>query len=156
MSLREERIEQEVRKLAASVAEYQDIDIVEVKLFGKGRRTLLRITIDKIGGVALDECARFSRNLDPMLEAGGVIEGAYTLEVSSPGLDRPLIAHSDFEKSKGKLVRVIVKDKIDNQNFFIGRIIGVTADSVHLLIGKEERVIPLVNISKARLEIEII
>ena len=71
------------------------------------------------------------------------------------GLDRPLTALKDFERNKGKLVRIITKDKIDNQNFFLGRIIGITADIIQLDINGEERNIPFDNISRARLEIEI-
>ena len=96
---------------------------------------MLRVTIDEAGG-ALDDCERFSRSLGLLLEAEDSLQGPHNLEVSSPGLDRPLTALKDFERNKGKLVRIITKDKIDNQNFF-GRIIGITADIIQLdIMGK--------------------
>jgi ribosome maturation factor RimP len=115
----------------------------------------MRVTIDRSGGVALDDCERFSRSLGLLLDAEDSMQGPFNLEVSSPGLDRPLTVLKDFERHKGKLVRIITKDKIDNQNFFLGRIIGITADLIQLDINGEERNIPFDNISRARLEIEI-
>ncbi len=145
----------EALKLARQVADDQRVEVLEVRLLGRGKGALLRVTIDRSGGVTLDDCERFSRSLGLLLDAKDSLQGPYNLEVSSPGLDRPLTILKDFERHKGKLVRIITKDKIDNQNFFLGRIIGITADIIRLDINGEERNIPFDNISRARLEIEI-
>lgn len=145
----------EALKLARQVADDQRVEVLEVRLLGRGKGALLRVTIDRSGGVTLDDCERFSRSLGLLLDAEDYLQGPYNLEVSSPGLDRPLTVLKDFERHKGKLVRIITKDKIDNQNFFLGRIIGITADIIRLDISGEERNIPFDNISRARLEIEI-
>ncbi|MDP1759676.1 MAG: ribosome maturation factor RimP [Thermodesulfovibrionales bacterium] len=155
MDTRQSIVADEVLKLARQVAEDQSIEVLEVTLSGRGKGTLMRVTIDRSGGVTLDDCERFSRRLGLLLEAEDSLQGSYNLEVSSPGLDRPLTALKDFERNKGKLVRIITKDKIDNQNFFLGRIIGITADIIQLDINGKERNIPFDNISRARLEIEI-
>lgn len=155
MDTKQSIVEETALKLASQVAEDQSVEALEVKLSGRGKGTLLRVTIDRSGGVTLDDCERFSRRLGLLLEAEDSLQGSYNLEVSSPGLDRPLTALKDFERNKGKLVRIITKDKIDNQNFFLGRIIGITADLIQLDINGEERNIPFDNISRARLEIEI-
>lgn len=148
-------VEQKVSELAMQVAEEHGFEIVGVDLLGRGRRMLLRVAIDKDGGVTLDDCEMFSRSLDTLLDVEDLIHGAYTLEVSSPGLDRPLNTLKDFEKSIGKLVRVITKEKVDNQNFFVGRIIEVAGNLIRLSTEKKEINIFFDNISKARLEIEI-
>ena len=155
MDTKQSIVADEALKLARQVADDQSVEVLEVRLSGRGKGTLLRVTIDRSGGVTLDDCERFSRSLGLLLEAEDSLQGSYNLEVSSPGLDRPLTALKDFERNKGKLVRIITKDKIDNQNFFLGRIIGITADIIQLDINGEERNIPFDNISRARLEIEI-
>jgi len=147
--------EEKVLELAGQVAGEQNVEVVEVKLSGRGKGAVLKVTIDSAEGVTLDDCERFSRSLGLRLDAEDSLEGSYNLEVSSPGLDRPLTALRDFERQKGKLVRIVTKDKIDNQNFFIGRIIGVSADMIRLDINGKERNISFDNISRARLEIEI-
>lgn len=155
MDTKQSIVVDESLKLARQVADDQSIEVLEVKLLGRGKGALLRVTIDRSGGVTLDDCERFSRSLGLLLETEDSLQGPYNLEVSSPGLDRPLTALKDFERNKGKLVRIITKDKIDNQNFFLGRIIGITADIIQLDINGKERNIPFDNISRARLEIEI-
>lgn len=148
-------VEELILKLAGQVAEGQGVEVIGVNLLGSWNRMLLRVTIDKDGGVTLDDCEKFSRNLGSLLEIEDPVQSAYTLEVSSPGLDRPLTTLKDFEGNTGRLVRVITKEKIDNQNFFLGRIIGVAGNIIRLSIDKEEREIFFENISRARLEIEI-
>ena len=155
MDTKQSIVEETALKLASQVAEDQSVEVLGVRLSGRGKGTLLRVTIDRSGGVTLDDCERFSRSLGLLLEAEDSLQGSYNLEVSSPGLDRPLTALKDFERNKGKLVRIITKDKIDNQNFFLGRITNITADIIQLDINGEERNIPFDNISRARLEIEI-
>lgn len=155
MDTKQSIVEETALKLASQVAEDQSVEVLGVRLSGRGKGTLLRVTIDRSGGVTLDDCERFSRRLGFLLDAEDSLQGHYNLEVSSPGLDRPLTALKDFERNKGKLVRIITKDKIDNQNFFLGRLIGITADLIQLDINGEERNIPFNNISRARLEIEI-
>ncbi|MDP2278635.1 MAG: ribosome maturation factor RimP [Nitrospirota bacterium] len=155
MDTKQSIFEETALKLASQVAEDQSVAVLGVRLSGRGKGTLLRVTIDRSGGVTLDDCERFSRRLGLLLDAEDSLQGSYNLEVSSPGLDRPLTALKDFERHKGKLVRIITKDKIDNQNFFLGRITNITADIIQLDINGEERNIPFDNISRARLEIEI-
>ena len=116
---------------------------------------MLRVTIDKEEGVTLDDCERFSKNFEALLDVENPISGSYTLEVSSPGLDRPLRSLSDFEKNKGKLARIITVEKIQNQNFFIGHIVDIDNGLIKLSVNKREIDIPFEKISKAKLEIEL-
>lgn len=142
-------------KLGAPVADGQGVSIIDVEMTGGLRRPTVRVFIDKEGGVTLDDCERVSRGLSALLDVEDMIHTSYVLEVSSPGLDRPLKEIADFEKSVGKLARVITKESIDNRTFFIGRIQGVRGDDVLLKVGEGEVFeIPFDRISRARLEIE--
>ncbi len=149
--------EEKIRSLAAQVAGDFGYELVDVTLHGRGRRALLRVTIDKEGGVTLNDCEFFSRRLEALLDVEDPIAGPYTLEVSSPGLDRPLRDLNDLRRNIGKLVRVVTKEQIDNQSFFLGRLEGVHDDAIRLSLseGKKEIVIPYRNVSKAKLEIEL-
>ncbi len=150
-------IKEKILELATGVAEDEGVEIVNVEILGSVKKILLRIYIDKEGGVTIGDCERISRRLEALLDVEDFIKTSYVLEVSSPGLDRPLLQKVDFEKNIGKLVRIITSEKIDNQTFFIGRIIDVGDTWVRLKIkSKEEKdlYIPLNKISKAKLEIE--
>jgi len=147
-------IKQRVLHLAMQIADEQGAEIFDIELLGK-RKFLLRVVVDKEGGVTLDDCERFSKSLGAVLDIEDPFPGSYTLEVSSPGLDRPLKSINDFKKNKGKLARIITGEEIENQKFFIGRILEVSNDFVKLLVNKREIDIPFEKISKARLEVEL-
>ena len=149
-----DEIKKRVLKLAEQVAEDLGVELFDLELLGKGK-LLLRVMIDKEGGVTLDDCERFSRSLEALLDVENPIPVSYTLEVSSPGLDRPLRDLKEFEKNIGKLARIITAEKIENQNLFIGRILEVNKDFVKLSFHGRELDIPFDNISKARLEVEL-
>ncbi len=149
-----ESIRDRVLRLARQIAEEQGVDLFDIELFGKGK-LLLRVIIDKEGGINLDDCERFSRALEAILDVEDPIPVSYTLEVSSPGLDRPLRGPEDFEKNIGKLARIITMEKIENQNLFIGRILEISNEFLRLLIDGREIDIPLEKISKARLEVDL-
>lgn len=131
------------------------LELVGTELKGEGRSRLLRVTIDKEGGVSLDHCLEVSRQLGAVLDAEDLIHGSYRLEVSSPGLDRPLKHLKDFEKSVGKLIKLVSKEKINSQNHFIGRLSRVSHTSIVLETEKKETEISFDNIQRAKLEIEI-
>lgn len=149
-----DEIKKKISKLAEQVAHEESVELFDVELLGKGK-LLLRIIIDREEGVTLDDCERFSRNIEALLDVENPIPAPYTLEVSSPGLDRPLRDLRDFEKHMGKLARIITAGKIENQNLFIGRILDVKIDSVKLSVHGREMDIPFNKVSKARLEVEL-
>jgi ribosome maturation factor RimP len=149
-----EGIKNRVLTLAKQVADEQGVELFDIELLGRGK-LLLRVMIDKEGGVTLNDCEGFSRSFEAILDVEDPIPASYTLEVSSPGLDRPLKDMKDFEKNIGKLARIITIEKIENQNLFIGRILKVSSDFLKLLVHGREIDIPFDKISKARLEVEI-
>jgi ribosome maturation factor RimP len=145
---------QKIFQLAERVAEDQGVELFDIELLGNGK-LLLRVYIDKDGGVTLDECERFSKSLGILLDVENPVHGPYTLEVSSPGLNRPLRNLKDYEMNLGRLARIITVDKIENQNFFIGRISEIDNGIIRLQVGEHDIYIPFENISRASLEIEI-
>jgi len=97
-----------------------------------------------------------SREVEAVLDVEDPVPYAYVLEVSSPGLDRPLRQPKDFKKFTGKTARVVTLEPIDNQTFFVGRIEAAGDQEISLLLPDDKKiVIPYENISKARLEVEI-
>lgn len=147
-------LKQKVLELAKQVADEHGVELFNIELLGKGK-VVLRAVIDKEGRVTLDDCERFSRSLGALLDVEDPLPRSYTLEVSSPGLDRPLRDMKDFQKNSGKLARVITVEKIENQNFFIGRIKEVAQNLITLSVSNREIVIPFDKISKAKLEVEL-
>ncbi len=144
-----------IKELADSIAAQHAVEIVDIELAGSSGKPLIRIFIDKENGVTLDECGKFSRALSALFDVEDPVPTAYILEVSSPGLDRPLKSLRDFERSIGKLVRIITSVKIEQQNIFTGRITGVGGGNITLSVNDKEIEIPFDQISKARLEIEL-
>jgi len=150
-----EDMKKKIQELADSIAGQFAVDIVDVELSGSSRKPLIRIFIDKENGVTLDDCGKFSRALSALLDVEDPIPTAYVLEVSSPGLDRPLKVMRDFERSIGKLVRIVARTKIDEQYVFTGRLTRVEGEHIILSFDDKEMEIPFDQISRARLEIEL-
>ncbi|MBS1114309.1 MAG: ribosome maturation protein RimP [Nitrospirae bacterium] len=150
-----EDMKKKIQELADSIAGQFAVDIVDVELSGSSRKPLIRIFIDKENGVTLDDCGKFSRALSALLDVEDPIPTSYVLEVSSPGLDRPLKVMRDFERSIGKLVRIVARTKIDEQYVFTGRLTRVEGEHIILSFDDKEMEIPFDQISRARLEIEL-
>ncbi|HAM52911.1 MAG TPA: ribosome maturation factor [Nitrospiraceae bacterium] len=153
-------IEQKIQEFAHRVADELGFALVEVSLLGSGKRTLLRVIIDKEGGITLDDCATYSRRFEGFMDVENLITQSYTLEVSSPGLDRPLRTLDDFKKNIGKLVRITTKEMIDNRTFFQGRLKDIRDNVLSISLFEkrgtpEEIDIPYDKIARAQLEIEV-
>ena len=132
------------------------IELDNIELSNERGRLLLRVFIDKKEGVTIDDCELVSREIGSVLDVEDPLQRAYTLEVSSPGLDRPLKRPEDYKRASGKTARVVTHEPIDKQTFFIGDIIDAGDMEIVLLLPKDIRVtIPYKNISWARLEVNV-
>src|SRR5262245_57708281 len=125
-------IVERVRGLAARVAGTYGLEIFDVEYRRESSGMVLRVQIDRPGpsstaedSVSVDECARVSRDLSAMLDVDDVVPGAYTLEVSSPGLDRPLRSLDDYRRFAGRRAKVVMREAVDGQRFFKGILAGV-------------------------------
>lgn len=132
------------------------IELYDMSVLASRGRSLLRVFIEKEGGVTIDDCERVSREIEALLDVEDPIPGPYTLEVSSPGLDRPLKTPEHFRRFSGSAARVVTFEPIENQTFFLGEILDAgETDIVMQLPGDRKVIIPYRMISKARLEVNV-
>lgn len=117
-------------------------------------RSLLRVYIDSAGGITLDDCARVSRRLAALLDVEDPVRGPYDLEVSSPGLDRPLFSLAQFARYAGREVRIRLRAKIEGRRRLTGRIIEVARESLTIDGDDGRHVVPADMIESARLTAE--
>jgi ribosome maturation factor RimP len=143
-----------VRQLVEPLVAREGLELVDVEYLREGGRWVLRLFIDKPGGVSLDDCQELSRQVDKLLDVEDFIETHYSLEVSSPGIERPLRTPAHYERFAGRLAEVKTFAPIGEppRKNFKGRIVGVAGDRVVTLEadGKQFE-IPLEKIAKAHL-----
>ena len=126
-------------------------DLVRVRLTG-GQRPVLQVMAERPdGSMTVDDCAEVSRAVSAILDVEDPITGAYTLEVSSPGIDRPLVRLNDFERFKGFEARIDLNEPVDGRKRLKGRLIGVTGETVHLVTETGEMDLPFAAIATAKL-----
>ena len=149
-----------VAELAAPLLASQGIELVDLEYRREGRDMILRLFIDKDGGITLDDCAGVSRELSELLDVHDFIADNYTLEVSSPGLNRPLKKVADYERYLGRLVKVrtfelLPDDAGNRRKTFLGELLGLEDGKVMLRLteGQTAR-IPLDKVAKSNLEFE--
>jgi ribosome maturation factor RimP len=116
-----------------------------------GRRGLLRLFIDREGGVTVDDCQRVSEQVSALLDVEDPLPGSYVLEVSSPGFDRRLRKREHFERFSGERARVELRDPLEGRRNFVGTLLGVDGDSVSLEVDGRKWHLPLNDIAMARL-----
>lgn len=116
---------------------------------------VLRLYIDSENGITLDDCSRVSYQVSAMLDVEDSMRGHYVLEVSSPGVDRPLFEIAHYQKYIGNRVKVRVCAPVHNRRKFDGVLLRVNGDEIHLLVGAEEIVLPFSDIEKANIIADI-
>ena len=119
-----------------------------------GRLRVLRVYIDSPAGITVDDCSRVSYQVSGLLDVEDPIPGRYQLEISSPGIDRPLFALEHYERFKGSMVRLQLGRLIEGRRRFRARLLGVEGDTVVLQEGEETFRVPYDSIEKARLSPE--
>ncbi len=151
-----EQTENKIREIIEPVINALGVELDDIEFKKMRGKALLRVFIEKEGGVTIDDCEAVSREIEAVLDVEDPIPCAYVLEVSSPGLDRPLKSEKDFRRFSGRTVRVVTREPVDGQTFFIGRLVEAGDEKISLLLPEKRKVtIPYGNISRARLEVEI-
>lgn len=147
---------EKVTEIAERVGTREGIEIVEVQLLGGGGSRVLRIFIDKPSGVTHGDCENISQQVGTILDVEDTIPGGrYTLEVSSPGLDRKLVKPRDFERFAGKKIKIVLRTPIDNSRRLEGTLAGLEGESLKLDLNPEHSVlIPLAQVERANLKPE--
>ncbi len=154
MSDKADRLEQQVERVATPVVERMGLEFVAAEVVGEPAGKVVRIYLDEPGGIDLDTLAEASRALEPVLERELPIQ-RYRLEVSSPGLERPLVKRSDFERFVGSEAQVRTRDKIDGRRNFRGTIEAVEPEAVHVRVDDKTYTIRFEEIAKANLVAEV-
>jgi ribosome maturation factor RimP len=152
---RKEEILERVRRVAAPLAAQEGLELVDVELGGAGGRQTLRLFIDKAGGVSLDDCSAVSRAVSAALDVEDPVDGAYDLEVSSPGLDRPLRTEEHFRKFAGEKVRVRTFGPVpecENRKTFVGVLKGYEEGTIVVDVDGKLFHVPHAQVSKANVE----
>ena|SRR3989441_12945467 len=144
-----------VRQLIQQVVESQGYELVETEFKGTGKSSLLRVFIDKPAGISHHDCELVSEQVGTVLDVEDLIPSSYTLEVSSPGLDRKLVKEGDYARFEGKLARIQTRIPLNQQRVFRGRLQGLHDGKVRLELRSGSTLdIPLDVIDEARLEID--
>lgn len=120
-----------------------------IEYIAQGRSGLLRIYIDADKGITVDDCARVSHQVSGVLDVEDPIAGEYRLEVSSPGMDRPLFRLEHFTDAAGETIKVKLRMNYEGRRNFKGRLVGVEEEDVVLLVDDHEYLFPLADIEKA-------
>jgi ribosome maturation factor RimP len=160
MALHRDDICSQVRALVRPIIDSMCLELVDVEFKRTGREAVLRLFIDREGGVTLDDCADVSRELSTLLDVEDIIPCEYNLEVSSPGLDRPLKSEADYERFSGRLIKVRTyepyqDDAGNKRKTFLGQLEGLRDGNVVMSLTEGQTAsIPLERIAKAHLEFE--
>jgi ribosome maturation factor RimP len=146
-----------IEKIAGAAAADSGVELVHVELAGIKRDQVVRVYIDKEGGVTIEDCTNVSHAIETVLDADDFIPGKYVLEVSSPGIERQLYSLVDFVRFTGQLAKVKTKSDIDGQKTFVGPITAVDGDEITI----EDRTrgtvtFPYGMVDKANLKIDLV
>lgn len=125
-------ISERVREIASKVVAANEFELVLVETAGTKRDLVVRVYIDKDGGITLDDCSTVSRGIEEVLDTEDFIPAKYVLEVSSPGIERELYSLADFVRFTGKLAKVKTKFEIEGQTSFVGVIESVSGEEITL------------------------
>ena len=126
------RLLERVREIAERVAASEGLELVEVEFRDRGPRSVLRIFVDRLEGVTLQDCEMVSRQVSTILDVEDLIGHRYTLEVSSPGLDRKLLQPDDYRRFAGRQVKLALKAPREGERHFQGRLLGLEDETVRV------------------------
>ena len=140
--------------LIEELAAGEGYELVDVTYQREPQGWVLRVYIDKNGGVTISDCQGISRQLGDILEGKDVMRSAYNLEVSSPGINRLLKKPADFERFAGQRVRIKMRVAVEGRKNFLGKLTGCSDGQVHLDMDGESVQVPLEDISKAHIEFD--
>ena len=151
----QQEVVSKIEKIAERVAASDGLEVVEVELKGSGGNRLLRISIDKPAGVTHGDCELVSQQVGTILDVEDVVPGHYTLEVTSPGVERKLLKPGDYIRFQGKKAKIVLRQPVENQRHWEGTLAGLEDGTVALDTGtRGVRRFPLSQIERANLKFE--
>ncbi len=152
----DEALSEDIKRQVLPLLAKESVELVEL-LIRRGRsRLILRFLVTKPGGITLDECAQLNREIGRTIDRENMIQGTYVMEVSSPGVDRPMKSTRDFQRSLGEPVRIVLHESLNGENVWKGLLKEVDQEDVIIQTQKEQRLcIPRKNIARANVEVQL-
>jgi len=147
----EQKVIKQTWSLAEPLCESEGLELIQVEYQREPAGRILRLYVDKPGGIGIDDCIAVSRQLGDMLDVNLEDVGPYSLEVTSPGPERPLAKKEDFDKYRGSRAKIKTYQPLNGRKNFTGVILGITGDELNLQIDEKIITIAYTDISKARL-----
>jgi ribosome maturation factor RimP len=144
-------IEEKLRELVTESVSEEGLTLVDMTLIQQSSGAILRVYADKLGGITVGECARLSRKLEMVIENEGVFERRWILEVSSPGLDRPLKTETEFGLKIGEMIKLYYSDETGNPAELKGKIAGAADNMVTINTDDGQFEIDLAKVSKGQI-----
>ncbi len=138
-------------ELITPVVEALGYELVGIEYISQGRHSVLRVYIDSEDGITVDDCADVSHQVSGVLDVEDPIKSAYHLEISSPGLDRPLFEEAHYERFAGHQAKLSLTTPIDGRRKFQGTLLGLKEGKVAIVVDGEEQLLPFASIDKANL-----
>lgn len=123
---------EKIAALAEALAQEEQVELIDVEISAEGHRSVIRVFLDREGGIRLGDCETFSRKFGAVLDVEDPVPGAYSLEVSSPGLDRRLSKPGHFAAVRGKRIRVVLSDPVEGSRNFRGTLTGCDNEGIEL------------------------
>lgn len=143
---------EELRNLLEPAIKALGYSLWGIEYVPQGKHSLVRVYLDKEGGVGIEDCAQASRQISSIFDVEDPISGEYTLEVSSPGLDRVLFSLDQYKEYLGWHLRIRLRENFENRRKFTGQLKAIVDDELVLIIGDEKYTIPYELVEKANLE----
>ena len=140
----------DIQALAGPLLADGGMELVALTAPFLGGQRVIRFLVDKVGGVTIQQCAQMNRRIGEALDAANLIEGGYTIEVSSPGLDRPLVSARDFERALGEALRLDVRREDGRSQELCGMLLAVQREAVVLKMPSGSVTVPFAHIRAAK------
>ena len=145
---------EELRNLLEPAIKALGYSLWGIEYVSQGKHSLVRVYLDKEGGIGIEDCTQASKQISSILDVEDPISGEYTLEVSSPGLDRVLFSLDQYKEYLGWHLKIRLRENFENRRKFTGQLKAIVNDELVLIIGDEEYTIPYELVEKANLEIQ--
>ena len=146
----DDELASKIRALAAPILAERDIELVELTCRPKGGQVLVRFLVDRVGGITIQQCAKVNQLIGQAVEEAQGIEGSYAIEVSSPGLDRPLVSKRDFERAIGEDLKIEMRLEDGRFKELAGMLLAVQHEAIVLTTGDGNVTVPFVQIRAAK------
>jgi ribosome maturation factor RimP len=149
------KLSHDTERQLAAMTEDEGLELLAIEVVGSGSKTILRLVVDGPDGVTLDDCATISRQASALLDVDDPASHAYSLEVSSPGVERKLYSRNDYERFSGRRVKIRMQPSYRDLRVAVGELVGIDGDTIRLRIDSSELLeLPFEEVFETRLDVD--